>query len=288
MNDDLWEHFANLLPELNSIGQQPVMIAGGFGLILKQQWLSQTGKDEKIVVPLERWENPLIRSTKDVDIAIGLDLLCDRENQEIVAETLRRNGFVIDQYAANWRWNKTVSQTSEVIVEILAPTPGDNDAGLKVKGKRVKGASSHNPIHGRENKELVGYEHHPFSFRKENIEVTLPNPVTFLMMKVTAADEQWKEWLKASDSKEASSRELAFKHARDAYRILAMVTEKEFESAQEVASLIASSDAYVKAQGIVSESFLSPQSWNAEDIQRDWKTEDLETMQTVLSEFFSQ
>tara|TARA_R110002096_G_scaffold430378_1_gene644135 strand:- start:1440 stop:2315 length:876 start_codon:yes stop_codon:yes gene_type:complete len=288
MIDDLWKHFALLLPELNAIGERPILVAGGFGLIMKQQWLlSEEGRSEKIIVPLERWKDPQLRSTKDVDIAIGLDLLCNPENQKSVAKLLNRNGFTED--VKYWKWTKQLPPDNEVVIELHAPTSGIENTipELKKEGNRIKGPGK-NSIHGYANAELVGHDVFPFSFTWKNVEVSLPNPATYLLMKLTAAEERWAEAQNPEDSRSApaESRDQAFKHARDAYRVLAMVTSGEYETSSDVVKRITSEKAYQRAQDIVHSSFVSKESWNVEEIKKDWEEDDIQTLQGVLVQLF--
>ena len=287
MNEDLWEHFAALLPELNAVGKQPILVAGGFGLIMKQQWLlSEENRSEKIIVPLERWKDPRLRATKDVDIAIGLHLLCDPEKQGAVAKILKQHGF--SEEVNYWKWNKNLTPDNEVVIELHAPHPGTEEPQLKIQGNRVKGTTGKSSLHGYANAELVGHDLYPFSFMWKCVEVLLPNPVTFLLMKLTAAEDRWK--LAQSPEADAAtlteSRNQAFKHAQDAYRLLAMVTSGEYETSSDVVKKIADKEAFQKAKVIVSQSFVTEESWNIDKVKEDWEADDLQILQDVLAQLF--
>ena len=68
---------------------------------------------------------------------------------------------------------------------------GRND--VKVESRRVKPKPSLHQIgiHGRENREAVGVDLHPFAFRYQGLDVLIPNPVSLSTMKMTAMRDQW-------------------------------------------------------------------------------------------------
>ncbi len=60
--DELWPHFAPLWAELRAVAPG-LLLAGGYGLFLKQRWLvSQlpsigAGDRARILVPMHRWND---------------------------------------------------------------------------------------------------------------------------------------------------------------------------------------------------------------------------------------
>ena len=81
-HDDLWPHFAPLWTDLRAI-TPGLLLAGGYGLFLKQQWLlsqmeARTPTEQggiATLVDMARWMNPTPRVTKDLDFVVQLDMI---------------------------------------------------------------------------------------------------------------------------------------------------------------------------------------------------------------------
>jgi hypothetical protein len=71
MDDLLWPHFMPLWQDLRAASSTGILIAGGYGLFLKQRWLSE-GTPPRTVVPIQNWRDAIPRVTKDVDLVLGL------------------------------------------------------------------------------------------------------------------------------------------------------------------------------------------------------------------------
>ena len=72
--DTMWEHFLPLWTSFQADSGGEMLIAGGYGLFLKQLWL-RDNQEIKIVVPLESWLDVTPRITKDLDLVVSLDLI---------------------------------------------------------------------------------------------------------------------------------------------------------------------------------------------------------------------
>lgn len=70
-DDILWPHFRPLWFELRDLGAGEILIAGGYGLYLKQLWLGGN-RELQIVIPLEQWVDAAPRVTNDSSASIDL------------------------------------------------------------------------------------------------------------------------------------------------------------------------------------------------------------------------
>ena len=75
IDDPLWAHFKPLWLDFEKAGGA-ILVAGGYGLFLKQQWLLESDT-ERIVIPLEGWQDAVPRATKDMDLVVSLDLISE-------------------------------------------------------------------------------------------------------------------------------------------------------------------------------------------------------------------
>jgi hypothetical protein len=290
-DDGMWKSCAALLPGLSGIGEGYVLIAGGYGLYLKQMWL-RSNPETPTLVPLESWKDASPRSTKDIDLAIGLDLIADRETQERVIAILDQNEFKAK--TKYWAWEKHASGGHNILVELHAPSPKAGSVNPYIEGGRVKRRSSsiegapteEKKIHAKHNRELIGYELHPFHFELNGLRLSIPNPVTFAVMKATAAHELWEKSQTPSE-KAVDSREKAQKHAQDLFRVLGMVTREESDRADDIVAAIEEARAYRNAANIVKASFVEPGHWGTAVAREQWRDEDLGRMQDTLRRWFT-
>ena len=286
-NDEMWETCAALLPDLSSIGEREVLIAGGYGLFLKQNWLIQN-PDIPSLVPIRDWRDNTPRSTKDIDLAIGLDLIADEGKHKHVVSLLERNGFEVEPNHKNWGWIKKLPKDRSVLVELHAPPPESGAERLVRDGRRVKRKPSFSDagFHGNLNSELVGYELHPYRFELDHVTITIPNPVTFAVMKITAAHELWEKGQSITQDAR-DKRDKAIKHAEDVFRVIAMVTRAEADQSAEILAAIRLSQAYQKAADFVETSFAELGHWSANEARVQWNPVDFERMRAFLRNWFT-
>ena len=65
-----------------------------------------------------------------------------------------------------------------------------------------------------------------------------------------------------------------------------MVTSGEYETSSDVVKKIADKEAFQKAKVIVSQSFVTEESWNIDKVKEDWEADDLQILQDVLAQLF--
>ncbi len=290
IEDELWIHFKPLWRDLTTVSGE-IIVAGGYGLFLKQQWLLDQDQPV-IVVPLERWPDPTPRVTKDFDLVVGLDLIADETTNSLISKALKDNGFEVSTMAQGKRWQffKRLSEDRQIIVELHAPTPPTGAENLRTDRIRVKHAPSlgEEGVHGRHNPEAVGSQMHPFKLSIDDLDLEVLNPVTWSVMKLTAAADRWLESLNLEKSSEirALSRIQAVKHAHDACRAVAMMTIDERDNTVSIIAAIKDTDQFLRASEIYREIFTSPDAWAQEVLTEKWLAEDLATIVTVLGSWF--
>lgn len=309
--DELWPHFVPLWTDLRAIAPK-LLLAGGYGLFLKQQWLvaqqrflgTEDGRpivteagakiiaDEGVrtLVPIHRWQNQTPRGTKDFDFIAGLDLIASADEQRRLHEALGKHGFRVVPANARWQFEKRDSEERAVILDFHAPSPAGKRADLRVQGRRVKpqrslGATG---IHGRENPEAVSSELHPFSFTYDGVEIVLPNPVTLTLMKLVAMRDR--RLTSRDDSKSAEERReedrQARKHAEDVCRVMAMMTREESETAGNVLDAIRPTPVFAAATATFSAFFQRDEDWGAQAVAEKWRAEDFRLIKNALAAWF--
>lgn len=291
--DPLWAHFKPLWLDFHKVGDG-VLVAGGYGLFLKQQFLLGA-RDQPIVIPLERWPDAAPRATGDMDLIVALDLIADDTANKRLFTALEEQGFVVSEkpHGKRWQYFKEIGKDQHVIVELHAPLPDGDNESENLQSNRF--AVKHKPslgeqgVHGRTNHEAIGSELHPFRFEMEAIQILVPNPVTWTVMKLTAAEDTWNRSKEEQrDSKgRAFFREQAIKHGHDACRAVAMMTVEERDSSAEVIQAIRDTPPFLRASEIYRDFFVGKDDWANVVLGDRWRPEDLEIIQNILASWYS-
>lgn len=309
--DALWPHFYPLWTELRAIAPG-LLLAGGYGLFLKQQWLlaqlrilttedghaltTETGEiliadgGVRTLIPIDRWNDQAPRVTKDFDFIASLDLIASAGDQKQFHVALEKHNFKVVPKNARWQFAKDVDTGRTVVLDFHAASPAENRDDLRVQARRVKPQPSlgQEGIHARENPEAIGSELHPFSFAYEGIEIVLPNPVTLVLMKLVAMRDRWRGSQDASKSADERQFEegQARKHAEDVCRIMAMVTREEGELAGSVLEAVRTTSVFAAANQTFSEFVMHDEGWGTQVVAGMWQMEDLRLIQSTLNTWF--
>ena len=269
------------------IGSEKMLqIAGGYGLFLKQQWLSEN-RDKLIVIPLENWIDPTPRATSDFDLLLGLEFISDTTTNTTIPQILEAHGFVVTEKPGGQRWQFVKKTSSELMIlaELHAPTPGPDREDLRADEVRVKPKPSlrGRGVHARHNEEAIGAVMFPFLFNLEAVPLAVPNPVTWVVMKLTAMSDFW---IKAHDSNSAAesrafARKQAEKHAQDVCRVVAMMSMEERDRVPVILEAVRESAPFLNAAEIFAGAF-QIDGWALELVSRYWEVNDLATILGIL------
>jgi len=291
MDDLLWPHFLPLWRDLGAASSTNILIAGGYGLFLKQRWLSSAAS-LRTVVPIQNWLDATPRVTKDVDLVLALDLIKDAGHQKSVITALNQNGFEASDRAHEQRWKfiKRLQGNQLIVVEMHAPRPDPGVTGITATDKRVKHKPSlgEQGVHGRTNPQAVGSELHPFQFAIDGIDLNVPNPVSWSIMKLTATGDRWalSQDPQLEEERREFSRVQAAKHAQDVYRIIGMMTMEERDRASVVVASIVGTDAFLIAKQCWQNFFADNPIPAVQQLGAKWLSDDAITIRQVLSGWF--
>lgn len=309
--DDLWPHFAPLWADLRQMAPG-LLLAGGYGLFLKQQWLIAQArflgipdgnsvvieKGPKIVVgevrtlvSIHRWIEQTPRVTKDFDFIASLDLIASPTEQRRLDDVLKRHNFAAVPENARWQFTKSIGKHEQVVLDFHTPSPTNNRQDLRVEGRRVKPQPSlgQTGVHGRENPEANGSELHPFSFKFKGLKIALPNSVTLAVMKLTAMRDRWlmsQDASRSAEVREFESRQ-ARKHAEDVFRIVAMITAEENEIGNGILKVVRGNSSYLVAATIFLQFFKTEENWGWRAVEEKWQLEDFQIIQNTLAGWFA-
>ncbi|MDB6078440.1 MAG: hypothetical protein JWO82_2187 [Akkermansiaceae bacterium] len=284
---ELEQEFLEIWRRLVVAGATPLAVAGGQGLLLKQNWLKRSG--DQILVPLDRWIDVNPRATKDFDLVVDLGLIADEMAQGRVTELLTAMDY--QSTIPRWQFTKDLGGARQVVVEFHAEVPDKGLPNVRTKGHHIthKPSLGESGIHGRANEEAAGCHLYSYIINLAELQIPLPNPVTWSVMKLTAmADMVAKAGKHQDDGRKRRFFDgQAKKHASDVCRIMAMTSRAESRTTARVIDFLKDNPAFSKAADIAREYFSRDEGWGTLNTKSAWAVDDHAEMRAVLLSWFS-
>lgn len=219
MSDPLLTHLLDIVSEPAAEG---LILAGGFGIRIKQNHVRETGVRTLIA------EIPPARATQDLDFFLRMELFLRPEKGRAVRSLLDGLEYKPNPDNANWQFEKPHDGGASgrlVTVDLLSRSPHPDEA-VNSDGRRV-GKKSDVGLHGSKTVEAFAVEEKPVHVTVEGKRsdgrlvqagVFVAHPYAMIQMKIKAAYD----WLHRDKYKAGSE-----KHAFDVYLLVAMLTEQE-------------------------------------------------------------
>lgn len=230
MNDLLLPHLLDLLVEPDTEG---IVLAGGFGLYLKRQFLLDQNQPILIAEP------PPSRTTQDMDFFLSMSFFAPARAAALKT-VLDRLGYEVMEDAKHFHFRKQVERPGlfplEIRVDLLARSPRIEE-DIRSDARRVRAPGGIH-LHGRNTPEAFSVEARtleiPLVGNKSNgqqvmTRVLVPHSYSWLFMKVRAAHD-WLVRKERGDEDKAGSE----KHLQDIYTLVALLTEAELTEADEM------------------------------------------------------
>lgn len=249
--DPLQSNLLDLLYELKGSGIR-ITIGGGYGLYLKRQQIeaSQVATLLSFIPPA--------RVTNDLDVFLQTQLIADLESAKSVSIALQKLECTVVTGSEKFQFvriSEIGGQSHKIKSDLLTKMPIDQpDQQIEVKGIRVKNKKS-GGVHAHLTEEAIAIEDTPTAVqlagtRTSGEEYTaivyIPQVYPYLMMKLFAFRDY------ETKKKEP---EQAQKHALDLYSIIAMTTEEELATAEELSQRYGQTPTAQEAGQIVREFF---------------------------------
>ncbi len=228
-----------------------LILGGGYGLVLKTEYVRQTNA-------VTRFEEiPQARSTNDLDLFLSVEIITSAEKIEKIRDALEKLKF--EPIAPFFQFRLPITfegQDLPVKIDLLAAPPETDEQRklVKINKPRIRPKKAKN-IHGYLTEEALTIEENllPIDILGEGdepLEIYLPHPFSYLVMKLFAL----------RDRLEDEGRDFGAYHAFDIYRVIAMMTEKEWNEAINLREHYRDAPKIVEAAQIVGELFADIES----------------------------
>lgn len=265
----------------------PVIIGGGYGLLLRQQRAEASA--EPTLMPV-----PLARSTTDLDVFLSVEVVADAEAMGAIGRVLGEMGYTVVEGAKHYQFAREVvyrGRTVPLKVDLLAPPPRPGTElrkQVKVDARRVRPRTRADgaPVvqaHTTEEAFTVAEHTLALALGASGATVRVPHPFSFLLLKLFAY----------RDRREDEGKDFGRYHAYDLYRIVAMMAEAYLETAGALRDRYAGDEIVVDACRIVADLFSEPDASgalavleHARTVRVELASGDLNTFTGVLSELF--
>ena len=247
--DPLTQSLLDLLYELRD-RDLPLTVGGGFGLFLKRTHL--VGTDQRTL--FDRLPSP--RATNDLDLFIRAEILASLERTRELADAIRRLGYEPVEEAKYLQWKRHVDVggvRQEVKIDLLVGPLGEFRDQLQVKSPRAR-PKGEIQFHAHCVEEAIQIESEPLALVIDGQRtggepfqgaVFIPQAFPYLMMKLSAF----------RDRKDDERKDVGRHHALDAYTIVGMMTEPEYDAARALGKTFADDPHVGDVRKIVAEDF---------------------------------
>ena len=288
MSGLMWDNFVPLWRELRLISDG-LLLTGGYALYLKQRWLLSS-PEIRTVVDLRSWIDTVPRATKDFDVIANIELIADISKNMNIAQIVEKQAFEVEESSKFWKFKKTLKGGNSLVLEFHPVPPRENREDIRVRTNRVKSRvrKPTGVIHGRENPEAAGSNTYPFSFNVDGLDIGIPNSVSLAVMKLSAMRDRWEKANDVSfgDEPREFHRRQAFKHAKDVFRTVAMMTMEESRNISEILENMKSFEVFRSASDIFKKFFIDGDTPGLMLVSSDWFGENMQEVLSVLKQWF--
>lgn len=264
-----------------------LIIGGGFGIFLKSDYVLNSG----LRTLLNEWPEP--RSTNDLDLFLRPELLITPVELKPLPAALAELKYKVVPGAEKYQFSRTGSSDPDsgiIKIDFLTgPRASFDNTGVRVGGRRARPNPSVG-IHAHVVDEAPTLERYTSEVPVEGtldsgetwrVDISVPHPFTFAMMKLFAFRDKFSD----------SDKEFGRYHALDLYSIIASTTEEEWDQVSALRDEYRTNDQVIEAGKIVSEFFSNSRNMGIIRLKESpyYRAEfQLDDFMSILQELFSQ
>lgn len=242
--DPLREELRKLARALEPHGIR-LIVGGGYGLLLRAEQIRSSGMRTRFA------DLPGARSTNDIDIFLGAEVITDAAKTALIRAALDALGYKPIEGARYYQFVLPVEYAGlprGVKIDLLAaPVSGEKKATVRQDSRRVRPRAGEG-LHAHTTPEALTVEElaQPIDLGgDEPVVVYLPHPFSYLLLKLFALRDLLDDEAKGRGAY----------HAFDIYRTVAMMTSGEWEEAIQMRGRYAATEPVAEAGRLVEELF---------------------------------
>ena len=243
VDDPLGEELIRLARELEP-HKIRLIVGGGYGLFLKTKLLLES-KEPTRIIPF-----PSARSTEDLDFFLQAEIVSSDAKFRKIREVLDNDYEPIKgaEYYQFIKKGPTPGRADSIKVDFLAFPPESEQFRrlVDVDVRRTAPKGKNRVLHAHTTEEAFLVEETALRIRLSkdgNTDIFVPHPFAYLFLKLNAVKDRIEDVVKGPY------------HAFDVYRIIAMMTEKEWDESMSLAQTVAGHKQFAKAAAIVADLF---------------------------------
>jgi len=235
-----------------ALSPQKLIIGGGYGLYLKQLYVSNNPQVRTLFAVNDL---PSARTTEDIDLILRADIVTNSDSMKAIRSALDHLEFTVVETA---KYTQFVRQMTpgQVKIDLLAAPLGEFASRVPNDPRRVRPRPSVN-LHASKLEEAIAVERHSISIpvmgqlsagEAHQTEVLIPQAFSYLLMKLCAY----------RDRMDDTNKDLGRHHALDLYRIAGLLTETEDADVRALSKEFAHHPTVIVARQVASTHFISP------------------------------
>lgn len=260
--------FAEKLAEKNI----RLIVGGGYGLLLKSNHIRRIGARTRLE------QTPIARSTGDIDVFLTTEVIIDNDKTTSIREVLDDLGYSPvpgAEYYQFFRELKVGSVSRNLKFDFLAaPVTGEDAKLVRMDDRRIKPREAKG-FHAHTTPEALTIGEHLIAIgigdEARPIEIFVPHPFSYVLLKLFALRDQ------LDDDEKNFGRH----HAFDIYSTWAMMTEDEFEQAEQLRATYTDLGVMPEAIGIAHTLFADEDAKGMIRLKEHARLENLELVETT-------
>jgi len=194
-----------------------LLLAGGYGILLKAEYLVHTGAETVASTSFPR-------ATRDLDLVLTSEIIADAGKLTTVREALKHLGYEPLAGREHYQWGRVTEdegRETPIKIDLMGQIPEDR-RGMSIRARRMR-PHGFKGLHAHPMKEAglihLGVTPIAVCADRSTGEIGLPHPFNYMLLKLFAF----------SDRKHDDTVDLGRHHAFDLYRIVAMMTRAEWQ-----------------------------------------------------------
>ncbi len=234
-----------------ALSPQKLIIGGGYGLYLKQLYVSNNPQIRTLFAVNDL---PSARTTEDIDLILRAEIVTDSSSMKAIRDVLDHLGFTVVETAMYTQFVRPMSP-GRVKIDLLAAPLGEFASRVPRDRRRVRPRPSVS-LHASKLEEAIAVERHGISIpiqgqlssgNPHQTDVLIPQAFTYLLMKLCAY----------RDRMDDTDKYLGQHHAIDIYRIVGLLTEAEDVDVRALSAEFAEHPTVIDARQVAATHFIS-------------------------------